>query len=202
MDAKIPKSSDCKVTFTLETTLDLANQALAFYGSTSTGGGTGATTFTGKVLPATMQVGFDYMFGPAGATITSLVDSSTTPVTVAATDYTVNRDGTLTINNLATYKLPLIASGNLVAYNEVNILDQPTQDIALIFNGLNTMTGKAVVVKFPRIRLNPAKSVSFIGNDWVKYELEGQALADPQAIADAAIADDALLGYGSVQFVE
>ncbi|KVD70123.1 hypothetical protein [Burkholderia ubonensis] len=84
LDAYIPNTFDLDIDFDLMTPTGF-NLGLVLSGTTSTGGGTGASTFTNVMLPATMVVGLDYVFGPAGATITSLVDSSATPVNVAAT---------------------------------------------------------------------------------------------------------------------
>jgi hypothetical protein len=196
LDAYIPNTFDLDIEFDLMVPSGF-NLALALSGTTTQGGGTGANTFTGKVLPAQMTVGLDYVFGTAGATITSLVDSSATPVTVAASDYTVNTDGTLTMNNLASYTLPLVASGTVASYTSVNILNQQIQDVAIRLEGLNTVTGKAVVLDLPRVRLNPGKQTDLISaKDLVKWDMSGKVLMSADAINSGVLA-----GYGSITLV-
>ncbi|MFG7161933.1 hypothetical protein ACGYU5_15155 [Burkholderia pseudomallei] len=196
LDAYVQNTFDLDIEFDLMVPNGF-NLGLALSGTTTQGGGTGSTTFSNTVLPAQMTVGLDYVFGPAGATITSLVDSSATPVTVATTDYTVNTDGTLTMKNLTGYTLPLKASGNEVAYTTVNILNQLVQDVAIRLEGLNTVTGKAVVLDLPRVRLNPGKQTDLISaKDLVKWEFTGKVLMPANAINSGVLG-----GYGSITLV-
>lgn len=198
LDAYIPNTFDLDIDFDLTTPTGF-NLALVLSGTTTQGGGTGATTFANTVLPATMSVGLDYVFGPAGATITSLVDSSAGPVTVATTDYTVNTDGTLTMHNLTGYTLPLKASGNLVAYTSTSIMNQQIQDVAIRLEGLNTANfNKPVVLDLPRVRLNPGKQMGIISaKDLVKWDMSGKVLMSANAINTGVLA-----GYGSIQLVQ
>ena len=188
-DLKIVDTSELMVSFTLDVgTID--NYSLGFFGDVTTDAGIG--TFT-SVLP-TVVVGLDYKFGRAGYVVTTVTDSAATPATIPATSYTVNKDGTLTFNNVGTFVQPFNVAGTKAPSSSVAILSRPTSIIALMFEGLNTADGrKGFVVDIPRISLNPAKSYDIIGSTLSKMELDGEAIFDANSIGTGP-----LTGFGSI----
>lgn len=194
LDLMIPNEQSLGVAFDLEVA-NAYNLQLALYGTTSAN--SASTTFSGVAVNA-VTAGLDYVFGKAGATVTAVVDSSASPKTlVAGTDYLVNTDGTITVLNTTGFTMPLLVSGTQNAYSSVGILNKPSQEIAVLFEGLNTANSrKPVVINIGRVMLNPAKSIEVLGKDLVKFQLDGQALVSPNALSTGVLA-----GYGSIDLV-
>jgi len=195
MDLMIPDTNSLGVMFDLEVA-NAYNLALALGGTSSTT--SASTTFTGVQINPTIT-GVDVVFGPAGSTVTAITDSTSgSPKTlVAGTDYVANTDGTVTINNITGYVMPLNVSGTTPALSAVSILSSPAREISVIFEGLNTANyRKPVVISISRLVMNPAKSFDVIGKDIVKFEMDGQALSDANQIGTGV-----LQGYGKVQLV-
>ena len=71
---------------------------------------------------------------------------------------------------------------------EIGIFTQPLPERFLRLEGLNTAQGNAkVLVELYRVAFDPLKDISFISNDYNKFELEGSLLADATKPLDAVL---------------
>ena len=146
---------------------------------------------------AAPMVGDRYFF--AHPKVSSLVvkDSSATPVTlVAGVDYTVDPDfGALQFLRLndggapaVPYLAPFKASYAFGVATEIGIFTQPLPERYLRLEGLNTAQGNAkVLVELYRVAFDPLKEISFISDEYNKFEMEGSLLADASKPFDAVL---------------
>ena len=82
--------------------------------------------------------------------------------------------------------LPFKASYSYGAVTEIGIFTQPLPERFLRLEGLNTAQGNAkTLVELYRIAFDPLKEISFISNEYNKFELEGSLLADSTKPIDA-----------------
>ena len=66
-----------------------------------------------------------------------------------------------------------------ILLNATAMFTQPLPERWVRFEGLNTAdSNREVVIDLYRVAINPAKDLSVIGNDLMKFELSGQVLAD------------------------
>jgi hypothetical protein len=71
---------------------------------------------------------------------------------------------------------------------EIGIFTQPLPERYLRLEGLNTAQGNAkVLVELYRVAFDPLKEISFISDDYNKFEMEGSLLADATKPFDAAL---------------
>lgn len=64
------------------------------------------------------------------------------------------------------------------AYTKVGAFNQPTSELYVRFEGVNTDDGTAIVADIYRARLKPVKDIMLIGEDYHDFELSGSVLAD------------------------
>jgi hypothetical protein len=131
--------------------------------------------------------------------VASLVikDSSATPATlVEGVDYTVDKDfGAIQLLRLndggepaVAYAAPLKASYAFGVTTEIGIFTQPLPERFLRLEGINTADGNAkVLVELYRVAFDPLKEISFISNEYNKFEMEGSLLADSSKPFDATL---------------
>lgn len=194
LDHRMVKQKSATVNLTLEE-FTKENLALALYGNHVTAvPGTVTDEPIGGVTP---MVGDRYFF--AHPKVSSLVvkDSSATPVTlVAGVDYTVDPDfGALQFLRLndggapaVPYVAPFKASYAFDVATQIGIFTQPLPERYLRLEGLNTAQGNAkVLVELYRVAFDPLKEISFISDEYNKFEMEGSLLADATKPFDAVL---------------
>ena len=194
LDHRMVKQKSATVNLTLEE-FTKENLALALYGNHVTA--VPGTVTDEPVGGATPAVGDRYFF--AHPKVSSLVvkDSSATPTTlVAGVDYTVDPDfGALQFLRLndggspaVPYVAPFKASYAFGVATEIGIFTQPLPERYLRLEGLNTAQGNAkVLVELYRVAFDPLKEISFISDEYNKFEMEGSLLADATKPFDALL---------------
>lgn len=194
LDHRMVKQKSATVNLTLEE-FTKENLALALYGNHVTA--VPGTVTDESVGGATPAVGDRYFF--AHPKVSSLVvkDSSATPATlVAGVDYTVDPDfGALQFLRLndggspaVPYVAPFKASYAFGVATEIGIFTQPLPERYLRLEGLNTAQGNAkVLVELYRVAFDPLKEISFISDEYNKFEMEGSLLADATKPFDAVL---------------
>jgi hypothetical protein len=164
------------------------NLALALYGNFVTAA-TGTVTAE-PVGGATPVIGERYFL--AHPKVASLVvnDSAATPVPLTlGTHYTAETDfGALQFLDVTTFTAPFKANYSYGAVTEIGIFTQPLPERYLRLEGLNTAQGNAkVLVELYRVAFDPLKEISFISDDYNKFEMDGSLLADTTKPFDAVL---------------
>jgi len=195
LDHRMVKQKKATVNITIEE-FTKENLALALYGNYVVGT-TG--TVTGESFGgATPVVGDRYTLAHPNVSSLVVVDSTpTTPLTlVSGADFTADSDfgaiQLLRLNNGAgtpvPFVAPLKASYSHGVVTEIGIFTQPFPERFVRFEGVNTAFNNAkVLVEFYRCAFDPLKELSFISNDYNKFELDGSLLADSTKPYDAVL---------------
>jgi hypothetical protein len=184
LDHRMIKQKSATVTLTIEE-FTKENLALALYGN-YTAGMTG--TVTDEPLPAGLVVGDRYALAHPKVSALIVKDDASATLTLG-THYTADTDfGAIQILNLASFVQPFKASYSYGAVTEIGIFTQPLPERFLRLEGLNTAQGNAkTLVELYRIAFDPLKEISFISNEYNKFELEGSLLADSTKPIDATL---------------
>ena len=178
-DLQLIKTKKGEFTCTLEE-LIATNLALALYGTTTT---TTPGTVTAEALPNPVTVGSLYPLAKQNVSSVVVKDSSTTPKTLPATQYSVNaKHGSLVILDATTggpYVEPFTVDYAYGTAQSTAMFTQPLPERWIRFEGLNTADGnREVVIDLYRVAINPARELSIITDELLKFELSGQVLAD------------------------
>lgn len=203
LDHRMVKQKSASVTLTIEE-FTKENLALALYGNFLVASpGSVSNEEVGGSNPALTERYF-----LAHPKIGSLVlqDSSATPATlIEGLDYTVDKDfGALQLLRLhdggsppVPYTAPLRASYTFGTSTEIGIFTQALPERYLRLEGLNTAQANAkVLVELYRVAFDPLKEISFISNDYNKFEMEGSLLADASKPVDAVLGQ-----FGRIQLL-
>ena len=110
-------------------------------------------------------------------------DSAATPVVLPASQYRVNaKHGSLAVLDKTTggpFVEPFVVDYTFAAAQSTAMFTQPLPERWVRFEGLNTADGnREVVIDLYRVAINPAKELSVITDELLKFELSGQVLAD------------------------
>lgn len=172
-DLQLIKTKKGEFACTLEELIQ-SNLELALYGST-TAVTTG--TVTDEPVISTAELGKLYLLGNQNVSSVILKAGATT---VADTQYTVNaKHGSILFTDLTGVTDAITASYSYGAANVTAMFTQPLPERWVRFEGLNTAdANKEVVIDLYRVAINPAKDLSVISNELMKFELSGQVLAD------------------------
>jgi hypothetical protein len=178
-DLQLIKSKKGEFSCTLEELIPV-NLALALYGTTTdqTSG-----TVTAEALPNPVTVGSLYLLAKQNVSSVVVKDSSATPQTLPAGQYSLNaKHGSLVIIDKTTggpYVEPFKVDYAYGAAQSTAMFTQPLPERWIRFQGLNTAdSNREVVIDLYRVAINPAKDLSIITDDLLKFELSGQVLAD------------------------
>lgn len=187
LDHRMVKQKSATVNLTIEE-FTKENLALALYGNHVTGAG---GSVTDEPLGGTMPVvGDRYFLAHPKVAAVVLVDSAATPATLTAgTHYTVDTDfGALQFLDITGFTLPLKARYTFGTATEIGIFTQALPERFLRLEGINTAQGNAkVLVELYRVAFDPLKEISFISDEYNKFELEGSLLADTTKPFDAVL---------------
>lgn len=178
-DLQLIKTKKGEFACTLEE-LIAVNLGLALYGTTieQTSG-----TVTSEVLPNPVTAGSLYLLAKQNVSSVVVKDASATPKTLPAAQYGLNaKHGSLVINDTTTggpFVEPFKVDYAYGAAKSTALFTQPLPERWVRFEGLNTADGnREVVIDLYRVAINPAKELSIITEELLKFELSGQVLAD------------------------
>jgi hypothetical protein len=141
----------------------------------------------GGVAPV---IGDRYFLAHPKVSTLVVTDSAATPATLAlGTNYTAETDfGAIQFLEVTGFTAPFKASYGFGVTTEIGIFTQPLPERYLRLEGLNTAQGNAkVLVELYRVAFDPLKEISFISDDYNKFEMEGSLLADATKPFDAAL---------------
>jgi hypothetical protein len=200
LDHRMIKQKSATIMLTIEE-FTKENLALALYGSYQIGAGSTVTDEPIGVRigapPVLPMLGDRYFLAHPKVSSLQLKDSATPPLSLqAGIDYTADVDfgalQFLRLNNSATppvtFTAPIKASYGFGEVTEVGIFTQPLPERFLRLEGLNTAQGNAkVLVELYRVAFDPLKEISFISNEYNKFDLEGSLLADATKPIDAVL---------------
>ena len=172
-DLQIIKGKKGEFACTLEELIQ-TNLELSLYGSTTT---VTSGTVTDEPVIATAELGKLYLLGKQNV---SSVVIKAGAAAVADTKYTVNaKHGSIQFNDITGVTGAITASYSYGASSATAMFTQPLPERWVRFEGLNTAdSNKEVVIDLYRVAINPAKELSVITSDLLKFELSGQVLAD------------------------
>jgi hypothetical protein len=187
LDHRMVKQKSATVKLTIEE-FTKENLALALYGNFVTGA---AGTVSGEPLGGVAPViGDRYFLAHPKVSTLVVTDSTATPATLAlGTNYTAETDfGAIQFLEVTGFTAPFKASYGFGVATEIGIFTQPLPERYLRLEGLNTAQGNAkVLVELYRVAFDPLKEISFISDDYNKFEMEGSLLADATKPFDAAL---------------
>ncbi|MFN3297758.1 hypothetical protein [Caldimonas sp.] len=178
-DLQLIKTKKGEFACTLEELIP-ANLALALYGhSTQVTPG----TVTGEALPNPITPGHLYPLAHQNVSAVQVQDSDSPPKTLPAAQYQVHaKHGSLLILDATTggpYTEPFTVDYAYGAASRTAMFTQALPERWIRFEGLNTADGnREVVIDLYRVAINPAKELSIITDELLKFELSGQVLAD------------------------
>lgn len=149
-----------------------------------------AATTINHVFPVAAAVGD--VLGTPNTNINTLVvtDSTAVPKVLAlGTNYTVDLfSGHITLVDLTAggpYVQPLKAAYKQGAVTVVAGLALADTEVWICCNGTNADNGARGVLDTYRVRLDPAKVIEFLNNDYQDFELSGSALVDTTKLVSA-----------------
>ena len=187
LDHRMVKQKSATVNLTIEE-FTKENLALALYGNFVVGTtGTVTDEPLGGVSPT---VGDRYFLAHPKVSSLVVVDSAGTPATLTAgTHYTADTDfGAIQFLDTAGFTASFKASYAFGVATEIGIFTQALPERYLRLEGLNTAQGNArVLVELYRVAFDPLKEISFISDEYNKFELEGSLLADSSKPLDAVL---------------
>ena len=203
LDHRMVKQKSATVNLTIEE-FTKENLALALYGNhlVSSPGTVSNEPLAGNAP----VVGERYFLAHPKVSNLVIKDSSATAATlVEGLDYTADLDfGAIQLLRLhdggepaVAYAAPLKASYAFGVTTEIGIFTQALPERFLRLEGINTAQGNAkVLVDLYRVAFDPLKEISFISNDYNKFEMEGSLLADPGKPVDATLGQ-----FGRIQLL-
>ena len=158
------------------------NLALAVRGESVPIAGATVSTGTPYVLPDGLAVGDVVPLPHQNITGSILVKDSTsvTPLPVDAAHVKIDPIfGTATILDLGAFVQPFKVSYVYGATTSVPFFSQPTLEVAVRFEGINTAdNNRNVLVELYRVALDPTKELGLISDDFEKFTIVGDALID------------------------
>ncbi|EKF9276377.1 hypothetical protein O1B68_002118 [Vibrio cholerae] len=178
-DLQLIKTKKGEFSCTLEE-LIAVNLGLALYGTTTD---QVSGTVTNETLATPMATGSLYLLAKQNVSSVVIKDSSPTPKTLPASQYQLNaKHGSVLINDITTggpYVEPFKADYAYGPAQSTAMFTQPLPERWIRFEGLNTAdSNREVVIDLYRVAINPAKELSVITDELLKFELSGQVLAD------------------------
>lgn len=179
-DLQLIKTKKGEFSCTLEELISV-NLDLALYGTTTE---QVSGTVTDETLPHPVTVGSLYLLGKQNVSSVILKDASEPPEPLPESHYQVNdKHGSLMIKDLSrdgsAYTEPLTVDYEYGVAQSTALFTQPLPERWIRFEGLNTAdSNREVVIDLYRVAINPAKELSIITDELLKFELSGQVLAD------------------------
>jgi hypothetical protein len=165
---------------TLEMTLDEflpENLALGLHGAVV---GVTAGTVASEAFPTGLLVGDEVQLANRFVSSVVLKDSTGSPVTVDAADYEVNATaGYIKLLDVSGYTQPFTAAYSYAAADNLALFSNVAPPERWItFDGINTVTGKKIVLDLFRVQFDPVADFGLINDDWGGLQLSGTCLLD------------------------
>ena len=187
-DLQLIKTKKGEFACTLEE-LSSGNLALALYGHSTT---VAPGTVTGEALPNPVTAGHLYPLAHQNVSAVQIQDSDSPPKPLPATQVQVHaRHGSVLILDATTggpYVEPFTVDYAYGAAQSTAMFTRPLPERWIRFEGLNTAdANREVVIDLYRVAINPAKELSIITDELLKFELSGQVLADLSKPADGEL---------------
>ncbi len=187
-DLQLIKTKKGEFACTLEE-LSSGNLALALYGHSTT---VAPGTVTGETLPNPVTAGSLYPLAHQNVSAVQIQDGSSPPKPLPATQYQVHaKHGSVLILDATTggpYVEPFTVDYAFGAAQSTAMFTRPLPERWIRFEGLNTAdANREVVIDLYRVAINPAKELSIITDELLKFELSGQVLADLSKPADGEL---------------
>lgn len=185
LDDQLDKGKSAKVSLTLHG-WSLQNLALGLYGAVAkiTGG-----AVVDEVLPAGLVAGDFVQLDKRGVSALVMKDSTAgTPLVPTAQQISIYRPNSamLAITDVGAYVQPFKASYTYADADLVTMFGTVAPpERYLVFDGINTKTGKSVVAELYRLKFNPQSALGLINESHGTIELEGVCLYDRTRAADA-----------------
>jgi len=100
------------------------------------------------------------------------------------TDYIVSAAGIRALSTGAiTAAESLKVTYTSKAGNALQALVESGEEVKVVVDGINDVTGKASVLKFYRWKPTPTSGLDLIGDDFGSFDIEGGVLADSSIVA-------------------
>ncbi len=165
---------------TLNMTFDewnVKNLALGLY-SEELAVATGSVT--GEVFPDDLAVGDQVLLDHPYASALVITDSTGSPVTVDTDDYALvgHNASMVEVKGLASYTQPWKAAYTYAGYSSLDAFTKPSQEVYVVFDGINTETGDPVLVRLYRVRTDPFSNLGLIHQEYGSLPLTGAVLYD------------------------
>jgi hypothetical protein len=178
-DLQLIKTKKGEFACTLEELIP-TNLALALYGHSTT---VAPGTVTGEALPNPVTAGSLYPLAHQNVSAVQIQDSDSPPKPLPAAQYQVHaKHGSVLILDATTggpYVEPFTVDYAFGAAQSTAMFTRPLPERWIRFEGLNTAdANREVVIDLYRVAINPAKELSIITDELLKFELSGQVLAD------------------------
>lgn len=187
LDHRLIKQKSATVNLTIEE-FTKENLALALYGNHITGNAGSVTAE--PIGGSTPLIGDRYFLAHPKVSSLTLLDSAVSPATLTAdTHYTADVDfGAIQFLDISSFTPPFKANYTYGITTEIGIFTQALPERYLRLEGINTAQGNAkVLVELYRVAFDPLKEISFISDEYNKFELEGSLLTDSTKPYDAVL---------------
>lgn len=136
----------------------------------------------------TVVAGDEIMLDGYNLSAVSFKDSTTTPVIVDPSKYTLDaKFGTVIFNDVTGLTMPLKASFTTGDVTQTTIATDLEEEYELFFKGINKATKKHMAVRLWRTKKSPETTFPLIHNDLGQYQIQGQALSDVSKESDPAL---------------
>jgi hypothetical protein len=185
LDDQLDKGKSAKVSLTLHG-WSLQNLALGLYGAVAKiiGG-----AVVDEVLPTGLIAGDYVQLDKRGVSALAMKDSTAgAPLVPTAQQISIYRpnSGMLAITDVGAYVQPFKASYTYADADLVTMFGTVAPpERYLVFDGVNTKTGKSVVAELYRLKFQPQSSMALINESHGTIDLEGVCLYDRTRAADA-----------------
>lgn len=156
----------------------LKNLALGLYGASAN---TATGSVTDEEFPAGLVAGDQIRLDRPYASSLVIEDSAGSPVTlVAGTNYRLmgHNDSMVEITDPAALTQPFLASYSYAAYDTIGAFSQTSPERYVVFDGINTETGEAVLIDMYRVRFDPISELGLINAEYGSLAMAGSLLFD------------------------
>lgn len=163
------------------------NMALGLYGTPSVIAG---SSVTGEELPDGLLVGEVVQLNHAFATDLVLTDSTpVTPLVVDTEDFRLIGHGLnqVEILGLGAYVQPFVAAYTKASVDNLAIFTAPAPERYVVFDGINTETGEAVLIDLYRGRFDPFQNVGLIHAEYGSLPFQAAILYDAISAVDPVL---------------
>lgn len=178
-DLQLIRGKDGEFSCTLEE-ISAENLELSLFGVTTS---VTSGSVTGETLPTGITAGETRLLANQFISSVVIKDSSATPKTLPATQYTVHANqGAITFVDITTggpYTQPFKVDYSYGGAKRTAMFRSAQPEVWVRFDGVNLADGNSpVIVDLYRVVINPTRDLSLIGEDVQRFELSGRVLAD------------------------